>query len=228
MSQLPFSPIFGEPNLKTLLDLYKKEIFLSLNCHAIATVQSFDATTQTITATINYAQVYYQKDTAGNYVQQLIDYPPLVECPIVNLCGGGNYLTFPVAKGDQCLIFFADRDLDNYFANQNTKQLASSRLHSFQDAIALVFTGNVEIANYSTDHVLLTNGTVKLGYKPSTNRVTIATGNTTLLSELSSLMTALNNFATSCSAATTVANIAAAAATLSTALGNVSFGSVLE
>src|SRR3954465_2678155 len=152
MSQLPFSPIFGEPNLKTLLDLHKKEIFLSLNCHAIATVQDFDAVTQTVTATINYAQVYYQQDAAGNYTQQLVDYPPLVECPIVNLCGGGSYLTVPVTKGDQGLILFNVGDLENSFSEQNTKQLASSRLHSFQDAVALVFTVNIEISNYSTDH----------------------------------------------------------------------------
>jgi hypothetical protein len=127
-----------EPKLSDLLDLHKKDIFLSFNCHAIATIQSFDATKQTCTATINYKRTYSQKAPDGSYRPVLVDYPLLLDVPVVVMSGGPARITFPVTKGDTCLILFNDRDIDNWFQSGQIGPVASGRLHSIADGIALV------------------------------------------------------------------------------------------
>jgi hypothetical protein len=59
-----------------------------MNCHAIATIQSFDPTKQTASATVNYKKTYFKPDTAGVYRPVLVDYPQLIDCPVIFLGGG--------------------------------------------------------------------------------------------------------------------------------------------
>lgn len=125
--------------LKDLLDLLKKDIMLSLNCHALATVQDFDPDTQTISATINYKKSFQQKNADGTTGTVLVDYPIMIDVPVLVMQGGAGSLTFPIAKGDGCLILFNDRDIDNWlFSGQAEQPPATSRLHSFADGVALV------------------------------------------------------------------------------------------
>lgn len=129
----------NDPSLKDLLDLLKKDVFLSLSCHHIGTVQSFDPIRQLCSATINYKKSYFQPDpVTGNYVAVLVDYPILLDCPAVVMGGGNGALTFPISKGDECLILFNDRDLDKWLQGSNTSAVATPRTHSFSDGLILV------------------------------------------------------------------------------------------
>lgn len=127
-----------DPSLRDLLDLLKKDIMLSLNCHALATVESFDPEDQTVTASMNYKKSFTQAGSDGIYKTVLVDYPLMLDMPAVILSGGPAQLTFPIAKGDTCLILFNDRDIDNWFQSGQIGGVASGRLHSFSDGIALV------------------------------------------------------------------------------------------
>ncbi len=129
----------NEPELKDVLNLLKKEILLKLNCHAIVTVQSFDKDAQTATATVNYKRTYFERDAvSGTYSPVPVNYPVMVDCPVMFLGGGNSALTFPVAKGDEALALFNDRDMDNWFAGSSGSVVATSRLHAFSDGILLV------------------------------------------------------------------------------------------
>jgi hypothetical protein len=196
MSQpiVPVSVPFAEPSLKDLLDMHAKAIMLGLNCHAIATVQSFTAQDATngrakLTATMNYSRTYTVQQADGSYVNETRDYPALVDCPAMFLGGGSTVLQMPVAAGDECIIFFNDRDINNWWAGANTGQVASPRLHSFSDGIALVGFGKWKVANAT--HAMLTNGTAQLGVPTSGGLVRIANLTTTLYTCLSSLITAI-------------------------------------
>lgn len=158
-----FTKPSSDPSLVDVLNQFKKDILISLNCHAIATVQSFDSEAQTVTATINYTKSFMQRQEDGSYIPVAQNYPILLDVPIIILGGGNASLTFPIAKGDECLILFNDRDIDNWFNGQNTLPPATSRLHSFSDGIALV--GFRDIASYDTDSVVIKNGTnqIKIG-----------------------------------------------------------------
>jgi hypothetical protein len=244
---IPLNSVPNDPNLSDLLNLLKKEIFLDLNCHHVGTIQSFNSTNQTVYATVNYTKTFFQLNTVtGLYSPVQVNYPTLINCPLIILGGGTAHMTFPVAKGDECLLLFNDRDIDNWWAAGTTTQaVATSRLHSFSDAFALVgvkSTPNVLTA-YDAVRALLTNGNVSVGINPSTNKVTIQnTASGTLNTTLQSILTQLQNLTTALgttyasnlilvtaspgspspinpTAATAIANIGTQLSTLATTLG---------
>lgn len=195
----------SEPHLRDLLDLHKKEIFLEFNSHHIGTVQSFDATSQTASATVNYKKTFFEFDQTNNvYTPVLVDYPVISQCPVIFLGGGPVTLSFPVAAGDECLILFNDRDLDNWYTGNTGSPNATARLHSFSDAVILVGlrSTNTMIANFDSTRSLLQAGTsansiVALGINPSNSKILITNtypGNaTTLNTLLQNLVTDVSN-----------------------------------
>lgn len=190
----------ANPTLQDLLDLVKKDIMISLNCHHIGTVQSFDAVKQTAEVTINYKKTYFERETNGLYRPVLVDYPILIDCPVVVLGGGPVALTFPIAKGDECLVLFNDRDIDSWFQSGQVGPVASSRLHSFSDAIILVgirSTGKA-IADYDTTRGALRNGETVVAVGESL--VKIANATTTLNTLLQDLLTEIQAITVTCAA----------------------------
>src|SRR6185437_13545712 len=197
-----------EPNLKDVLDLYQKQTMLNLNCHHLGTIQSFDSKKQTVQVTINYKRTYFKFEGQNSkYVSNLVDYPIIADCPLIVLGGGTTRITFPVKKGDQCILLFNDRDIDNWFQGATTSANQTPRLHAFSDAIALIVPNNLNtvISNYEAVRSLITNGTVKNGINPQTNKLTLTNG-TSLNDLLQNLCTQLENLTTQL-AALTVTNV---------------------
>lgn len=195
---IPLKKVF-EPNLTDLLTLFKKDIMLSLNCHAIGTVQSVDFDNQTLNAVINYKKTYFDNDKSV-----LVDYPALIDCPFISLCGGNGSLTFPIEAGDQCVILFNDRDIDNWFQGAGPGgPVASARLHSLSDGLALV--GLNTISPYDNTRVSLNNGSTSVGVGASLIRLKNAT--TTLAQVINGLISLLET-------AYTIPTVPAAPATL--------------
>lgn len=203
MSTLPLNAVPSEPSLKDLLDLLKKDILLSLNAHHIGTIQSFNSAKQTATATVNYPKTYYQLNSVtGLYNPVLVNYPLLVDCPVICLGGGTTALTFPIQSGDECLVLFNDRAIDNWFSGGAGAALSSSRLHSFSDGLILVglrSLGKV-LTNYDSTRAVLRNGTTLVGVGSSL--VKIANQQTTLNTLLQSLISNVQSLVSAASAIT--------------------------
>ncbi len=205
------------PDIRTLLNMHRDEIFASLNCHQIGTVQSFNATNQTVTVQIATKRVVYNTPQAlGSALQQtptLIDYPLLTDVPVFVLSGGGASIRFPIAKGDTCLVLFSDRDIENWQMTGDTGAPASSRMHSLSDGLAIV--GFFSLANRITDYnatkpqirfgditvTLDTNGTIKIQTvsgavleSTATGKWSVANGSTDLKSALDMLCTTLTTW----------------------------------
>lgn len=171
----------GTPELKDALQMLKKEIFLSLNCHALGQIQQFDPITQTAIVTISYKKTYSEPDpVTGIYANVQKDYPILAECPVITLGGGNGVLTFPITTGDDCLLFFNDRDIDNWVAGSTTSPTKTGRLHSFADAIALVGPRPITkiIASYSSSNIELRtlDGLTKVSIAEDGTSVTVSVG----------------------------------------------------
>lgn len=192
---IPFTLARANPKIKDVLDVWKQNLLQSFNCHAIATVQSFgqsstNSSLYTVTATVNYSKTYFQQNADGTFSPVQVDYPKVIDCPAIILGGGSTALTFPIKQGDQCLLMFNDRDLNNWFAGARSGPVASARMHSFADAVALV--GFSPVSDYSSDHAMLTNGNAEVGV-PASGAGTVLIGNdtTTLNTLLQDLVNAV-------------------------------------
>jgi hypothetical protein len=68
----------------------------------------------------------------------IVDYPTLDDCPVFTLSGGTSFVSCPIASGDNCLVLFNDRNMDNWYLSGTTTVPDSPRLHSIADGIVLV------------------------------------------------------------------------------------------
>lgn len=205
IKKLPTTQLPADPLLKDVLNQFKKDIFLSLNCHHIGTIQSFDPEDQTATVTINYKKTFSQRKPGGVYVQQLRDYPPLIDCPVIVLGGGPTSLTFPIQEGDECIVLFNDRDLDTWFSGDSNSGNATVRQHSLADAVVLVGLRSVNssLEEYDEDRAVLQNGSTKVAIGPSL--IEISNQLYTLNELLQELVTDVNNLVSQTAAITVTA-----------------------
>lgn len=220
--------------LKDLLDSYRDITATAINCHHIGTIQTFDTLTQTATVTINYTKTYFQWDsTIGTTKPVQITYPVLMICPVICLGGSSTALTFPIETGDECLILFNDRSLDNWYQSGQVGPINSPRLHSISDGIILVGLRNSQkvLANYNTTHAVIRNNRgAQVGVNASTATVLVGNATTTLNTVLQNLTTALNTFATGLNPGNLAAQAAALVTALTTPVTGISsqLGSLLE
>lgn len=129
------------PDLTDVLENLKLEIFREINCVQIGTIESFDITDQTATISLNIKKILSVNDDGTN---ELGNRPVLLKCPCVILGGGSSHMTFHVKSGDSCIVFFNDRDIDNWFFEGGENAPNSIRTHDLSDAIALVGIRNMQ------------------------------------------------------------------------------------
>ena len=116
------------PDLDDVLNLLRNDIFANLNCVQIGKIEKVN---NNQTADI---QIQVKRRVPG----KIISYPLLVDCIYFVLQGGGAYLDFPIKKGDYCLVFFNDRDIDDWWETANVKEPRTKRKHSLSDGFAFV------------------------------------------------------------------------------------------
>lgn len=133
------------PDLSLLFQNKKFELKSEMNCIGIGTIVAFDVSDLTVTVQINYLRVIYggAAQAAPNndsVINQTISYPQLVKCPLMISSGGSSYLSFPIVPGDQCVIFFNDRDIDTWWSTGSPNSAPNTnRVHDLSDA--LIFVG---------------------------------------------------------------------------------------
>ena len=183
----------SDVEFKDAMEIVKTDAMNSINCHHIGTIQSFNASNQTATATINYTKTLFNYNNATKaYVPVTVNYPILTQCPVICLGGGAANLTFPIQKGDECLVLFNDRSIDNWLQTGQVGPVNSPRMHALADGIILVGLRNEQrsIQNYDTTRAVITDGNAKCGVNPSTHHVTIVNNSTTLKTVLNNLISA--------------------------------------
>ena len=96
-------------------------------------IQDYNATANTTTIQVAVKCQVQQQD--GTFVWTAP--PPLLDCPVVWPRGGGALLTFPVQKGDECLVVFASRCIDMWWQSSQISQQAEMRMHDLSDGFCL-------------------------------------------------------------------------------------------
>ena len=162
-----------DDSLNSYLQDLKKDIFLNFKCHDIGTIKAVDLTKQTVTVDINYYKTVLRENKAQNtpqdqyrpdYVPKSEPYPVLLDVPFIVLTGGESGITFPIKVGDQCLVLYNDRAIEEWFATGKKVVLTSNRLHAIGDGIALVGIRSLKtlIQGYDATRAVLYSGTTKI------------------------------------------------------------------
>ena len=149
------------PDLTDVLKELKRDIGVAFNCVQVGIVQDFDAADQTATVLIALKKITAETPEG---VRTYEERPLLLKCPCMMLYGGSTYMTFPIAAGDNCIILFNDREIDNWWANGGIQTPTSKRAHDIADAMVIVGVRSLQnsIANY------LTNG-IRIQYNDESN-----------------------------------------------------------
>ncbi len=66
------------------------------------------------------------------------DLPILPHCPIVFPRGGGYSMTFPIKKGDECMVQFSCRSLDEWWQTGKGQPPYDFRKHDLSDGVCFV------------------------------------------------------------------------------------------
>lgn len=188
-----------DPDLSEVLAIAKQDIFASMNCVKVGRIQTFDATKHTA-----QVQILFKRVLSDLTIRS---YPLLVDVPVVTIQGGGAALQVPIAAGDQCLLFFSDRRIDEWYQNGGESAPGDPRMHDLSDGFALVGVNalnsslpatptNKAILSYSGSQVEIDASALKLICTGSAeidldSKVTIKNGTTTLLTLMQNFITLL-------------------------------------
>lgn len=97
-------------------------------------IESYNPTTQTASVQPAVQGVV----TSPDGTTAAMSLPLLTDVPVQFPGGGGFSLTFPITKGDECLVVFASRGIDAWHALGGVQQPTAGRKHALSDAFAIV------------------------------------------------------------------------------------------
>lgn len=148
----------ADPQLADLLNQTTKNIMYNLNCVQLGTIELYNPLLNTAEISINFKRQL----TTG----EVMTYPLLLDCPVFILSGGDASIDMPIESGDQCIILFNDRNIDNWFYSGAVDVPDTPRAHNLSDGIALVGIRNLTTASpTSTTTVRIDAGSKKVAIK---------------------------------------------------------------
>lgn len=186
------------------------------------------------------------QDQTGN--TQAVNYPILVDVPIIFPSGGGFLITFPLGEGDEVLVVFGSRCIDSWWQSGGTQNRPmEARMHDLSDGFAIpgprsqpkvagsISSTDLQIRNDAGTCFITVGATGKLKFV-STDKITFKNTTVNLKQVLTDFQTAVNTFMTTLAAFSggaspvTQTMIQAPAAAAVTALGAVliEIGALLE
>ena len=125
--------------LSKLLESFRHDLMKNLNAVKIGIIQSFNPILQEAVVAIAFQRV---TSIAPDGTETIANFPLLLNVPVYFPGGGGFTLTFPVSKGDECIILFNDCQIDNWIINGQIIPPTVGRVHDLSDGIALVGVRN--------------------------------------------------------------------------------------
>lgn len=142
---------------------------------------SFDGSKMTAKVQASLQMIHMKPDGS----REPMTITELHDVPVHFPGGGGHTLTFPVRAGDECLVIFAERSIDNWFQHGGTQQPSDLRMHDINDGFALVGVRSQPnvLSNYSPTTVQLRSddGTTVIDVDGDNGKVSMKTQNEIVL-----------------------------------------------
>lgn len=123
----------SKKSMSQALESWFRNFSETFNCIKIGRVEGVDTTNQTVDVQILHKRVDVNKNK-----RELKDYSLLKQVPFIVLGGGNSNLTFPISKGDNCLLMFCDYEIDRWWDTGESLPANFERKHDISDAFAIV------------------------------------------------------------------------------------------
>jgi len=169
------------PGLVELNGLQKRDIFNSLRVAMPGTIQEYNSAKRTATVQPGYNRVYNDGTE--------MPLPPLLDCPVFTLQGGGIHVGFPISKGDECLVVFGDANIDAWFVSGGTRTPMCNRRHDLSDGFALVGVNSLIGVKKLASALEVDEG----GLADATSKISLKAGRIKISNNTKSLATVLQN-----------------------------------
>ena len=143
-----------------LVDERIKTFKSTLNTVIVGEIVSFDPAT--VTAEIQIG-VTFPLDGG-----EMMPITNLLNVPIMALKAGGFTMTFPVKAGDECIVFFSQRDISTWIENGGQIQPSTPRQLNLSDAVALVGLQSAKTRqqNYHADNFEIRSENASVSISP--------------------------------------------------------------
>ena len=125
-----FNQLGSVPDMGQIIKSSGLAMASELNCMRIGIVQEFYP--QDLTVQVQIAG----KRTIGlnpDGTQRVREYAPIY----AKVCYCNPFITYPIKKGDECVLLFSDREIESWFINGDVNPEGYTRMHDLTDAVAL-------------------------------------------------------------------------------------------
>ena len=124
-------------NLSSVINKGISEYLKDVHTSLPGIIEEFDPETQLAKVQPAIKRKFITRDGDREFITP-VNLPLLINVPVIFPSGGGFQLTFPVAKGDECLLSFCERSIDNWHNRGGVREPLGKRFFSLSDATALV------------------------------------------------------------------------------------------
>lgn len=125
-----FNQLGSSPDMGQILKTSGLNMAGKLNCMRIGIVQAFYPENLTV-----QVQIASKKQIGLNPdgTQRVREYAPIY----AKVCYCNPFITYPIKQGDECVLLFADREIESWFINGDVNPESHPRMHDLTDAVAL-------------------------------------------------------------------------------------------
>ena len=145
------SDLYG--NDLTEREKLRSDVMFNLRCCIPCIVQSYDPEK----GTVECQPAIREKIINQNEEIEYRNLPLLLNVPVVFPSNSEYAVTFPLEKGDECLVLFSDLSIDNFWEKGNVQNPIEDRRHDLSDGIAIPCNMSLTKERRTDDGLLLSS-----------------------------------------------------------------------
>lgn len=145
------SDLYG--NDLTEREKLRSDVMFNLRCCIPCIVQSYDPEK----GTVECQPAVREKIINQNEENEYRNLPLLLNVPVVFPSNSEYAVTFPLKKGDECLVLFSDLSIDNFWQKGNVQNPIEDRRHDLSDGIAIPCNMSLTKERRTGDGLLLSS-----------------------------------------------------------------------